>query len=97
MRIAPEVRKLGRNILLYAHTDAVQFRARRRGGRVSIKSVCTDNHSGVENIDVVMQDDYNIAGHYGAGLASTNRLMDDSTSTSQSGYWTRAMDMIWSG
>ncbi len=76
-RITTAISELARNIVLYAGKGTITLRKVKEGDRFGIEITARDSGSGIDDVELAMQDGYSTSNGLGAGLPGVRRLMDE--------------------
>lgn len=94
-RIETAVSELARNIIKYAGTGEMVFRAIQDQHRRGIEVRACDDGPGIEDLDLAMRDHYTTGRSLGLGLPGVRRMMDDFDIDSKPGKGTRITIRKW--
>lgn len=94
-RIETAVSELARNIIKYAGTGELIFRAISHDHRRGIEVLACDRGPGIGDIELAMRDHYTTGRSLGLGLPGVRRMMDDFEIDSAPGSGTRVTFRKW--
>jgi serine/threonine-protein kinase RsbT len=93
--VAIAVSEIARNIVVHAGSGEIVIGPTFEGGRRGLLVVARDEHPGIPDVSLAMQDGYSTAGGLGLGLSGARRLMDEFTIDSAVGRGTTITMKKW--
>ena len=93
--IATAVSEVASNIVVHAGKGEILLHVTVERGRRGLVVVARDDHPGIADVAVAMQDGYSTRGSLGLGLPSARRLMDDFALVSAPGAGTTVTMKKW--
>lgn len=93
--LATAVSELTTNVVKYARTGRIMFRAVSRRKQPGLEAVVEDNGPGIADIEGAMTDRVSTGGTLGLGLPGTKRLVDEFELETSLGKGTRIRIVKW--
>ncbi len=94
-RIVTAASELARNIVLYAGSGVLEWRALRKNNRVGLELAFIDHGPGIPDTTLAFQEGYSTSGGLGMGLPGSRRLMDELELKTGAGQGTTVIIRKW--
>lgn len=93
--IATVISEVAQNIVKYAQSGKIMFRAIQEGQQIGLEIIATDAGPGIQDIDLAMQNGYSTGNSLGLGLPGAKRMTHRFNIQSEVGVGTTITMVKW--